>query len=394
MKIASCVLTYNGADIIDDVLANCAKYYYEAGIDVYYFDASVDENTKYIIDKYRAKGYTNLYHLHMPNASSLDRTEKMMSGELFNGEYDYIWPTKNRSFLMKEGIEDIIQVVQRKPDVIVCMQADNVQTEMVQYEDPVQLYHNVAWIMTSLDTILYKKDTIFDNYKTQEYYVGFNEFYSYILNKMPHMKELHAIVVRGRNMAFVNSNLGKSHYNILDVWKNSWIDVNMQLPDCYNLYKNDTIKKVAKLPWLIGDIDRVYELCQDGIIREDNIEEVKNNWELVSDVPVENLEKMVMGEFDLYHDTSYIKDDREIIVLIGRIIEMVKTGQMQISQIPIDAICDIMLLELEKNRKKNPDFRFIRGTINDICQKITENSITVEECCMYLQICISLAILL
>ena len=46
MKIASCVLTYNGADIIDDVLANCAEYYYEEGIDIYYFDASVDDSTK------------------------------------------------------------------------------------------------------------------------------------------------------------------------------------------------------------------------------------------------------------------------------------------------------------------------------------------------------------
>ena len=48
MKIASCVLTYNGADIIDDVLANCAEYYYEEGIDIYYFDASVDDSTKHL----------------------------------------------------------------------------------------------------------------------------------------------------------------------------------------------------------------------------------------------------------------------------------------------------------------------------------------------------------
>lgn len=394
MKIASCVLTYNGADIIDDVLANCAEYYYEEGIDIYYFDASVDDSTKQIIDKYRANGYTNLYHLHMPDASSLDRTTKMMSGELFNKKYDYIWPSKNRSYLSKEGIRDILQVIRMKPDVVVCMPDDNDQTAIIQYTDPVQLYHDTAWIMTSLDTVLYKKDTIFDNYKTQEYYVGFNEFYSYVLNKMPCMKELNAIVVCGRNMTFVNSELGKSHYNVFDVWKNHWINVNQQLPDCYDLYKNDTIKQVAQLPWLIGDIDRVYEFYRENLIREDNIEEVKNNWKMISDVPVEVLDKMVKGRFDLYHDTMYIKDEREIFVLLGRIIEMIKERQIQISQIPMDAIHNVMLSGIEEKIKINSDLRFVKGTINDIYQQMIRDDITMEECCMYLQMYISLGILL
>lgn len=42
---------------------------------------------------------------------------------------------------------------------------------------------------------------------------------------------------------------------------------------------------------------------------------------MISDVPVEVLDKMVKGRFDLYHDTMYIKDEREIFVLLGRIIE-------------------------------------------------------------------------
>ena len=212
MKIASCVLTYKGADIIDDVLANCVEYYYEEGIDIYYFDASVDDSTKQIIDKYRANGYTNLYHLHMPDASSLDRTTKMMSGELFNKKYDYIWPSKNRSYLSKEGIRDILQVIRMKPDVVVCMPDDNDQTAIIQYTDPVQLYHDTAWIMTSLDTVLYKKDTIFDNYKTQEYYVGFNEFYSYVSNNMPCMKELNAIVASADVGLMVLANVPAFYY--------------------------------------------------------------------------------------------------------------------------------------------------------------------------------------
>ena len=39
------------------------------------------------------------------------------------------------------------------PDVVVCMQTDNIQTNIVQYTDPVQLYHNAAGVMTSLDTL-------------------------------------------------------------------------------------------------------------------------------------------------------------------------------------------------------------------------------------------------
>ena len=64
---------------------------------------------------------------------------------------------------------------------------------------------------------------------------------------------------------------------------------------------------MAQLPWLIGDIDRVYEFYRENLIREDNIEEVKNNWKMISDVPVEVLDKMVKGRFDLYHDTMYMK---------------------------------------------------------------------------------------
>ena len=194
-------------------------------------------------------------------------------------------------------------------------------------------------------------------------------------------------------MTFVNSELGKSHYNVLDVWKNHWINVNQQLPDCYDLYKNDTIKQVAQLPWLIGDIDRVYEFYRENLIREDNIEEVKNNWKMISDVPVEVLDKMVKGRFDLYHDTMYIKDEREIFVLLGRIIEMIKERQIQISQIPMDAIHNVMLSGIEEKIKINSDLRFVKGTINDIYQQMIRDDITMEECCMYLQMYISLGIL-
>ena len=394
MTVAGCVLTYNGAEIIDDVLSNCAPYYFELGVDVYYFDASEEDGTGKVIEKYRAQGYTNLYHLHMPNASSMERTNKMMSGELFNKKYDYIWPLKNRSFLSEEGLRDILMAMQLAPDVIVLAPQNITQKAFLKYTDPVLLYRDVSSFMTSLDTVIYNVDTIFDNYDTQEYYVGFNEFYSYVFNKMPHMEELNAVVINENISVLFNSSLGKSHYNVLDVWKEQWINVNDQLPECYNPYKDYVIKGLAKKPWLIGGMRRVYEFCQQGIIREDNMDDVRKDWERVSDVPIAIVEKIAKGEFEAFHDTSYIEDTRECNVLIGQIINYLKSGKMQISEIPVNQIYTIFKSEIQKEKKCGTDVRLIEGTIDDINDMFYKENITIEECCMYLQMYLSIGLLL
>ena len=394
MKIANCVLTLNGADIIDDVLHNCASYYFELGIDIYYFDASEDDSTGKVIEKYRAQGYTNLYHLHMPNASSMDRTNKMMSGELFNRKYDYIWPHKNRSYLSEEGLRDLLQTMRLAPDVIVLAPTDELQqSEFAKYTDPVLLYRDVAGYMTSLNAVIYKS-TIFDNYVTQEYYVGFNEFYSYVFNKMPTMEKVDAIVIYGNTSLVSNSSLGHPQYNVLDVWKEQWINVNEQLPECYDLYKAGVIKTVAKLPWIIGNMERTYELCQQGAIREDNLDQVRQNWEKVSDTPIEVVEMMARKEFDLYHSTSYMEEKREFYVLIGEIMEHLKKGTVCMSQIPIDEIHSILLYELRKSQKCGSDSRLIMGIIEDIYQMIKQENVTIEKYCWYLQIYLSIGMLL
>lgn len=393
-KIACCVLTFNGADIIRDVLQSCAGYYFEAGIDVYYFDASCDDSTKQVIEEYRKLGYTNLYHFHMPDASSLERTEKMMSGEWFAKDYDYIWPSKNRSFLSEAGIQSLLKAVEEEPDVIVCSADASPQVSVETYTDPVALYRDEAWIMTSLDTVLYRQSTVFDHAETQEIYVGFNEFYSYIFNRMPDMEHLKVSVLRGQDMDFINSKLGHSGYNVVKTWKDFWIAVNEQLPSCYDAYKGEVIKNTAKLPWLIGGLGRTYALVQQKLIRMDNLDEVRNNWEKVSDVPFELVEKMAAGGFDIYHDMTYLNSQDEFLKLIKGLVEYVRIGAMPVSDVPFDAVIDVLMNKAEQKNAGDFDYRIVQGTLSDIQKRCIRADMTIEECCMYLQMCFSFGLLL
>lgn len=393
MEIALCVLTYNGADIVDDVLTNCVNDYFNEGIDIYYFDSSMDNKTKDVVEKYIEQGYTNLYYINMPEESSIGRTKAIMSGEHFVKEYDYVWPTKNRSYLSVSGLKKVKEIMNLGPDVIVCMGLGN-NENIYEYNEPTELYRDFAWIMTSLDAVIYKTQRIFSDYDKAEYYIGFNEFYSYLFNRLPQISNMRALVIDNITLRFINSQLGKSKYNVIDVWKTQWVGVNEQLPACYDVYKAYVVKSTVRLPWLLGNITRVVELHEQNLIREDNLEEISVDWEKVSDVPFVVVEKIARNQFDIKHDTSYVATQNEFLQLLARSIQCIKNGEMEIEQLPIEHIKTCILEKVQKNENKMEDMRLLRGSIEDICNKMKNETMSLEEYCNYLQVILNFGILL
>ena len=45
MHIALCIPTYENSKVVEDFLINCAPYYMECGIDIYFYDSSREDAT-------------------------------------------------------------------------------------------------------------------------------------------------------------------------------------------------------------------------------------------------------------------------------------------------------------------------------------------------------------
>ena len=392
-KIALCVFTYEHPETIDEVLENCIEYYYEYGIDIYYYDASKDLKTQEVIKKYREKGFDNIYHIHLPEND--ERAEMAFRGEFLKKEYDYIWPSKDRSFCSKDVLEKIIMTLEDEHDVVLIGCLLNREDQKILYDDPVQFYCDWAWIATSIDTVIYNKKTMLAGFKKWKITIPFNWFYTFLFQKLAEMPKTDICVLAGKNMQILCSKKSASGWipQVFEVWKDLWIEANDALPACYESYKAKVLKETASLPWILGGVRRLVELHEMGILVPQKLDAIKINWERVSDVPFDVVAAIAEDNFDAGHDMRLLKSNNEFTNLLAKVIRMLQEGKMKVEQIPLPDIMIKMLDELSKSGTEESNRYLCEGSLSDICEFIEAGNYTEQDVAKFLQICLNFLIL-
>ena len=405
-KIAVCVPTYNHPDVVEDVLSKSIQDYYNYGIDIYYYDSSEGNETELVVKKYQEAGFDNLYLVKI--ASEIPADDKMLL--IFEGEgrkktYDYIWPVKDRSYCPKITLEKIMAAAEEEYDAIflgVMNTANDIQMSTCTYYDPVECYRDWGWLATSWDVIIYNQKSFFDDFKMDKFkekdvtrsFYPFTHFF----NRIAEIKDLKLRLLRDEEIVIGNSELGQSGWtkNAFTIWQERWIKANRDLPECYNPYKAKVIKETASLPWLLGSVDLLMELRALGILTPDKYEEIKVDWELVSDIPLESVYKIATDTYDVSHDVTLLRKSKKAMVsLLIKVISLIKEGRLQREEIPFDSIESYTMKKMsEKIGVTREEYYIFIGTLYDIKEYILSGERSKEDIVRAMQAYISYLIIL
>lgn len=284
-------ITKNHATVVEDVLSTCLDAYYKYGIDIYYYDASDNDATMRVIEKFREAGYHNLYHVPFDSDMIPEkRIEQALCCEEIIENYDYIWISKDRSYVDAESIERILEVEKETPDLI-CLGLNMRDGEQVNYTDVEMFYCDWAAFVTSWDATIISSATMTKNLDGfQMSYDGDFESFAYYyhvfyeLSKIENPKVITVSIHEIHNALNAQSTWTARTF---DIWEDKWIRANDALPNVYQAQKNNVIKFVASMPQLLGDEIRLWELQELGVLNKNNIDHIADNWERVSDVPIE-----------------------------------------------------------------------------------------------------------
>lgn len=294
-SIAMCMFTHNHSNTVAQVLAATCLNYYLHGIDVYWYDSSEGDETQRIVEAWIKRGYTNLYYVSAKGLQVGDKWIAVSKGEGLHKRYDYIWPSKDRTVWPQMTLDAVKEHIVECPDIMYLEVRGNAsEPEKNLYGDGITLYQRHSLGLTSIDTTLYRYDSVFSD--TAEYLNALENAKSYphfylVLKKMAELENPKLCVLQGERICLYDIRTASTWDNVLfTVWKDQWIEANEKLPDCYAPYRDQVIKNIAI--WLLGGIERLKKLKAKGVLTVEKLGEIENNWERVSDIPFELVKKI------------------------------------------------------------------------------------------------------
>ncbi len=307
-KIAYCIPTYNRPEQIDGVLRNSLDILKKYGIDVYIYDSSSNNETKIISEKYIC--YENLHYIKLPPETvQIDKLKMIYTGIYQIKDYDYVWLVKDRVFFSEDLISRVNCIAETNPDAIFLRAIETKHTLNLTddyYDDPIKLYHDWGWLMTSWDVLLLSRKKILNK-------INWNN----ILKKYTIDKDINFIPVvilfnilsetKKCSVPVLDAQAGKYLFNlpvpgknidstVFRIWGYIWYHTNMNLPEIYNDEKAFVIKSAASLPWLIGNQIRLMNIWKNGCLTDEKLACVKDIWGEISDVPWQDVCRIKDGD--------------------------------------------------------------------------------------------------
>lgn len=404
-RVALCIATYEHPDVVQDVLDKCIEDYYRCGIDIYYYDSSTTDDTKCVVEDFVKQGYTNLYYLKLDSHYNADdKVDMIFAGYGLNQEYDYIWPSKDRTYCSAETLLRVVEAMEEGHDLIMMGALSGLDMDSITYSVAKEFYRDWGKVSTSLDALIYKYSSMLKDYDSdafaqlhpEDYIVSWRAFV-HVYNKLCEMEEYSIKVLPVNTEQWLNSSLGKSGWEkrVFTVWKDYWLQANDNLPAYYDEYKAEVIKETASLPWIFGGVTQLMKLHTKGILVPEKLEEVEKNWERVSDIPIEKVRKIAQGIYNFDNDMDLLgRTGIETIDLLVQIYKVVNEGQMKIEEIPVYDI--LYLVEAAFVNKYTQNCRFIgifMGSIQDIAADMKKSK-DKDAICKSLKLLINLLLLL
>ncbi len=335
-RVACCYLTHEHPQVMDEVLSRICKTYADKGIDIYVYDSSASSDTKEVVDRYISSGDADLYYVpmqFMKNEKGGDaKYLEVLKGYGLDGEYDYIWPTKDRCWFEGETLDKICEAIDDNHDIVFALderdryELINRQLKQV-YSDPVGFFGDYGALTTNWECLIRRKKTMLDPIDwekyAREYNVGKGNNFNQTMTTFIRLSEMDICSIR-----VIESGLDDKRYSdkaapiwkseIFEIWIEKWIPTIYSLPIVYDGYKLSVIKTQLSHISLFGSNDALLFLKNSGAITAPRMELLRSMWNMISRVPFENLKRIMAGDekalFEEQYDAfnaSFVEKDYE-----------------------------------------------------------------------------------
>ncbi len=377
--IAMEVPTYNHPDVVEDVLSNCAEHYKRCGIEIYYYDSSDNDDTKKVIERFNAEGYDNLIHVQVETGAPPHiKRDMIYTGVALKKHYRYVWMSKDRAWVEESALKEILDAADENYDAIIIATRPGDKTYIDSAEE---LYQRWAPISTSMNVAILNTESVLKDYTApipNRPMCDFGHFYALFdgLSRIDNPRI--ARIEMGKRICM--SNLSESTWtnDAFIVWKDSWIDINDALPDIYNPYKDYVIKKVASLPWILAERNRLLQLHELGVLTPETLSHALSRWERISDIPKGVVMDIANDNYDIRYDLTQIQDRNELTKLLVEMAGYIREGKMSKEQIPIDDVANAVKIELLKDEDK-PRRNIRVGAVDSILEDFSEREYDSEQ---------------
>ncbi len=348
-KMMVCIPTYGHPEAVEDVLSHCAETYKRYGLDVYYYDSSEDDKTRKVIEAYQAKGYDNLYYIFLDsNKLETPKYEHILMLEGIQKKYEYMWYLRDRCWCEEKTLKLMYKAMETPRDLIFLdVGHSDCRQELSECNEPNMFYHRCGDYATSMDTTIYNVQTILgDRFNLKEFRERHGDYrdafahFLIIFEQLAKKTNPNICLLAGKNVTIFHSHKTQSgwHKQRIKIWGKQWIQANEALPDCYT-DKDDIIKRTASFPWILGDLNALIDLHNNGVLTPESFEEIKGFWERVSDIPLETLRQIAYGEYNIFHDPMQLKQGAtETMNLLLQAYEAVADGRLIPEKIPMKEI--------------------------------------------------------
>lgn len=144
ISLALCIPTYERRDMVEDFLVNCSAYYIKAGIDIYYYDSSVSDETEKLVC-----GWPDQEHVHYikipPELLANAKAYRIFQKYGLKKEYDFIWLSNDGLQCTRQAIQQIVDSLNLEYDIIEVNSTDSGNVGTRTFTDSNEYMQSCAW---------------------------------------------------------------------------------------------------------------------------------------------------------------------------------------------------------------------------------------------------------
>ncbi len=312
-KIAYCYMTHENTDIVKDILNKSVSVYASHGMDIYVYDDSADDTVRQLVNDYIQQGFKNIIYVDMHIACNGD--EKMlyvMEGYGLKGDYDYIWPVKDRVCFSEAYVSRLLKVLESEPDVVIGMDpqrrwsADRAYNRFM-YDNPTDFYRDLGFYATNWEMLCFKVDRLISGTDWKPYEQLYQTTksapflrYTWLFERLENI--INPILVfcpYEDGDLYVCPNTSSSWWtDLFLLWIDKWVAANYALPSIYDPYKMEVIKSLTNLTDKFGSVEQMMNYHAQELYTIDVFKKYESMWPFITEIPVEWLRLIAEDDYD------------------------------------------------------------------------------------------------
>lgn len=153
-KLAVCIPTYKRSGIVKGFLKQSSSLFNQLGIDIYYYDSSEDDKTRFIVQQWSTE-YGNIHYVHVDSGWHANyKVIHILKEQALAQKYEYLWVCGDAILCPEWMIRQILDWLVHEYDMVIVDGTGIGAFETREYRDGNELFQEHAWYTTLLGAVI------------------------------------------------------------------------------------------------------------------------------------------------------------------------------------------------------------------------------------------------